>query len=696
MAKVTLGGDRLGSGKKMEITLPGFERSTHDQGFVFTTDTTFGVLVPAMCNIGTRGDVFYINDITSLVRTLPTNSPVFGSVKMQVDVFAAPLRLYIGALHNNATGIGLKMEQIKLPVEKHITTVYQKDLELANPNIASVAPTSFSHYIGQKGSKTGTNYANNSYNTQALFKLMYWDVYKNYYANKQEEEGVVIKGVQVDAAIPWTEMDVVDNDDNIVKLFPSNNKISEADSDVSMAFIWEEYPIAISFPEPVPWTTVAKLTLKTKAGDYTPMQDLDKGTPRWQLISKDPNNPNIAAGWEIRKTSISTVTAPASKYVIDSTIENVVEFQGEKQKQEVVMQRFPLKNIDKMREKILAAPIGTPLIVNEDKTDQGVPYNVETVTTLDSDGYIRETRSQSLCGLAVKTHLSDIFNNWLQTDWIDGENGIAQLTAIDTSSGNFTINEFILDYKLFRMMNKIAVSDGSYDAWQTAVYGEEGRVITESPIYCGGYSTEVAFDEVVSNSASNANGYEPLGSLAGRGSQQNATRKGGRDIKIKCDEATLIMVLVSFTPRTTYCQNEAWWNDLESMDDLHKPDLDGIAFQNLPAGWFTAWADTVNGDGTVTRKSIGKQPSWTEYTTAVNETHGSFVTGGELQHMVFNRSYQADDGTTSLVNATSYIDPTEFNIVFADQQLTALPFWVQIGMDVSSRRKMAANQMPLL
>ena len=44
-------------------------------------------------------------------------------------------------------------------------------------------------------------------------------------------------------------------------------------------------------------------------------------------------------------------------------------------------------------------------------------------------------------GLCLKTYQSDIFNNWIQTDWIDGENGINEITAIDTSGGEFKRSE---------------------------------------------------------------------------------------------------------------------------------------------------------------------------------------------------------------------------------------------------------------
>ena len=35
----------------------------------------------------------------------------------------------------------------------------------------------------------------------------------------------------------------------------------------------------------------------------------------------------------------------------------------------------------------------------------------------------------NLNGLCVKTYQSDIFNNWINTEWLDGENGINAITA---------------------------------------------------------------------------------------------------------------------------------------------------------------------------------------------------------------------------------------------------------------------------
>jgi hypothetical protein len=185
-----LGGERLGSGNKMNVTLHGFNRSSHNIGQLFKTDQAIGTLVPYFCDIGLNGTTYDI-DLTTKIRTLPTNGPIFGRLKHQIDVFHAPIRLYIRVLHNNALGIGMKMQNVKLPVMK--LRANQPDMTKDDLNSQQISQDSLIAYTGIRGlgrSKTGaTSFARTF---PAMFILMYWDTYKNYYANKQEEIGYVI------------------------------------------------------------------------------------------------------------------------------------------------------------------------------------------------------------------------------------------------------------------------------------------------------------------------------------------------------------------------------------------------------------------------------------------------------------------------------------------------------------------------
>ena len=88
--------------------------------------------------------------------------------------------------------------------------------------------------------------------------------------------------------------------------------------------------------------------------------------------------------------------------------------------------------------------------------------------------------------MLLKTYNSDIFNNWLSSDFINGINGISAVTAVDTSQGSFTIDTLNLSKKVYDMLNRIAVSGGSYDDWLESVYDYEVFGKTETPVYVGG------------------------------------------------------------------------------------------------------------------------------------------------------------------------------------------------------------------
>ena len=244
-------------------------------------------------------------------------------------------------------------------------------------------------------------------------------------------------------------------------------------------------------------------------------------------------------------------------------------------------------------------------------------------------------------GLAIKTYQSDLLNNWIQTDWIDGSDGIEAITSVDTSSGEFTITSLILARKVYDMLNRVAVSGGSYDDWTEAVYDHVPMRKAETPMYMGGLIKELIFQELISNAAATTDSTQPLGTLAGKGAM-SSKHKGGK-VVIKVDEPSYIIGIVSLTPRIDYSQGNKWDIHLKTMDDLHKPALDEIGFQELITEQFAWWDSTLNSaTGAVTTKSLGKQPAWLNYMTAVNKVFGHFAEKNNSMFMVLNRRYEKD------------------------------------------------------
>ena len=85
--KQTIGGERLGSGGKMTVDLKTYNRSTHDLGYLWRSSMAPGTLVPFMSEIALPGDTFDI-DLDLDAKTHPTIGPLFGSYKVQADVFS--------------------------------------------------------------------------------------------------------------------------------------------------------------------------------------------------------------------------------------------------------------------------------------------------------------------------------------------------------------------------------------------------------------------------------------------------------------------------------------------------------------------------------------------------------------------------------------------------------------------------------
>lgn len=635
----TLGGERLGAGKKMKVALHNYERSTHDKGYLWRSTMAAGTLVPFMKELGLPGDTFNIN-LRADVKTLPTVGPLFGSFKLQLDVFMCPLRLYNAQLHMNKLGVGNDMSKVKFPI---IDIYANKLTDLTNIEIENrqINQSSLIAYLGVRGlghDSSSATHVNRRINAMPL--LMYWDIYKNYYANKQEEKGAYLYR---------------DNGNDISKIVIDGN-VPSAD------YLMSD-------------TTYLSL-------EYNDYVDIDNTTMKFLT---DTTVYKVDEVFKVVKKSsyFNSIYCeqPFEKFV-GLTID-ISEFRVTTSNKKTVVNTFPLSNIDSMRENVLKQAATSELVINNNSS---IPYSScvgNANTTFINHSFYAQN------GLGLKTYQSDLFNNWIKTEWIDGPTGINAISSVDTSSGSFTIDTLNLSKKVYDMLNRIAVSGGSYEDWLHAVYSHEPNRRTESPVYMGGMSSEVVFQEVISQTATED---QPLATLAGRGSLAN--KKGG-SIYIKCDEPSYIIGIVSLTPRIDYSQGNDWDIHLATMNDLHKPALDQIGFQDLITDQMAYW-ELHGSSTTLTRYSAGKQPAWINYMTSVNKCYGNFANPRDQMFMTLNRRYEANETTFRIKDLTTYIDPQKFNYIFADTERDAQNFWVQLGCDITARRKMSAKTIPNL
>jgi hypothetical protein len=661
--KKTLGGDRLGAGKKMKVELHNYERSTHDLGYIWRSTMAPGTLVPFMSEVALPGDTFDI-ELDANVLTHPTIGALFGSFKCQLDVFQCPIRLYQGKLHNNKLGIGMNMSEIKLPLV-NITAPNIDENDNLPIELQQISSSSLFAYLGYRGvGATTSDKKTISDQFNAIPYLAYWDIYKNYYANKQEEIGAVIHASGETTAEIHSCVVVTRYGDDVV---------SSEEPWMGGLNLWDITQGSIVGKD----ITAEMIRVRDTDGKTFTLPELFSGISEDEFDAPPTNR--VISFWDA--TGISTKNEVRT-WTEQSKATNVIP----------KVNLFELNNIDDMREQILQASRATaPFIISK---TSAAPYGLPLETFIDPETQNQNTIFARFAqeGLGIKTYQSDIFNNWLSTEWIDGDGGINSITAIDTSEGSFTIDTLNLSRKVYDMLNRIAVSGGSYDDWLEAVYTHDTFRKCESPMYMGGLSKEVVFQEVTSNAATEN---EPLGSLAGKG-RMSDKHKGGK-VVIKIDEPSYIIGIISLTPRIDYSQGNKWDMHLRTMDDLHKPALDQIGFQELTTDQMAFWdRDPSNNWGL---RSAGKQPAWINYMTNVNQCYGNFADPRSEMFMTLNRRYEyirSGGGDLRIKDLTTYIDPAKFNYAFALTEIDAQNFWVQLGVDITARRKMSAKIMPNL
>ena len=632
-----------------------------------------GTLVPFMKLLALPGDTFEI-DLDTKVLTHPTVGPLFGQFKMQLDVFTCPLRLYQAQLHNNALNIGLDMKKVKLPKFENNFQVLEGD-EAPFKKSKKAGKGSLAEYLGLKYEPIRDKV--NNVNAVAYFA--YYDVFKNFYANKQEDYFMLMGGGTAVSSGKVTTKDTV-----LYKVDDAGLYINRKNAQ------WE------NANKPVQFTMSKELwEASKKENTVTLYYEVDT-----EPVSITINAINSYVETETESNGVVTVTCRNRTILVFSEKELTVGVHTATGKEWTSSQgvwvpaytsSYKLEEIDNLREYILKQG-KKEVLIKANSTEEWLGTSfikdvlVGTAKPGESEPKVKMPIIQmEMGGLCLKTLQSDIFNNWVNKEWVDGDNGIKAITDVAITDGKLNLDSLNIAQKVYNMLNRIAVSGGSYKDWIETVYTTDYYFRAETPVYEGGMSTIIDFEAVVSNSASTASGVEePLGSLAGRG--YNGQKKGGR-VEIKINEPCYIMGIASITPLVDYSQGNDWDNWLDTMDDLHKPQLDGIGYQDLMENKMHGLAKPS--------LAIGKQPAWLDYMTNFNKTFADFAAGEQESYMVLNRIYNVDE-TGNITNATTYINPRDYTYIFATNTETNRDFWVQIGCGVTARRVMSAAQIPLM
>lgn len=654
----TLGKNTLGDNDKMKVAMRDYDMSTHDISTVFRSSVGVGMLVPFCKILCQKGDIIDINLINKTLSQ-PTLGPLFGSFKLQHFMFFGGFRLYNSWLHNNRTGIGMKMSDIKLPMMLAKTYGTATD---AKTNISSSA---LYKYLGwSKSRRTGAN-ATTGVKKNGIPLLMYLDIFKNFFANTQENKFYMLKGAgEVKLVFAKTY-----NDENngVYIIGKDQNSVNVTKTTIITAgVILTDYT---NF-----WNSLKVKILESDGGLYT---------KRMSELTSNPKIANIV----LNKISADPYATILQFFTTKETANFIKTELGQ----------YDLKLLDQIRDVILHKKGNETLTIS--RSDVGGTNNGSEELAVFTDDLIN-SQANKLGGMLLKTYDSDIFNNWIRTDWIDGTGGITEITSIDITAndGKLTMDALNLQQKVYNMLNRIAVSGGTYRDWLETVY-TAGKYLDrpETPVFIGGMTQYIEFDEVVSKSATETEyGSQPLGDIAAIGRGGKPLNNG--HIHYQCEEPGYIMGLMAITPMVDYSQGNDFDLNLQTIDDLHKPALDGIGYQDLIQEQMVGETSTYQGGGDINQMkhlAANKTVAWIDYMTNYNRTYGDFAAGEALDFMVLNRRYDVSDKNT-IEDLTTYIDPQKYIEIFADTSIDSQNFWVQTVVQATRRGNYSAKQIPFL
>ena len=654
----TLGKNTLGDNDKMKVAMRDYDMSTHDISTIFRSSIGVGMLVPFCKILCQKGDIIDLNLINKTLSQ-PTLGPLFGSFKLQHFMFFGGFRLYNSWLHNNRTGIGMKMSDIKLPM------MLAKTFGTSTDAKTKISASALYKYLGWSNSRRKGANATQGVLKNGIPLLLYLDIFKNFFANTQEKKFYMLKGA---GNIKL----------NFAKTYNNNN-------DGIYVIGLDQKSIDI-----VPQTTITASVVLTDYKDFW-------NSIKVKVLESDGGLYDKTLGQLTKNTALPTIVL---NNISADPYATILQFFITKETLKFIkteLGQYDLKVLDQIRDVILHAKGNEAITIIG--TDFGATNNGSAeLSTFIND--IIQSQSNKLGGMLLKTYDSDIFNNWVQTDWIDGAGGITELTSIDITAndGKLTMDALNLQQKVYNMLNRIAVSGGTYRDWLETVY-TAGKYLDrpETPVFIGGMTQYIEFDEVISKSATETTyGSQPLGDIAAIGRGGKPLNNG--HVHYQCEEPGYIMGLMAITPMVDYSQGNDFDLNLQTIDDLHKPALDGIGYQDLIQEQMVGNTSVYNGGATINKikhLAANKTVAWIDYMTNYNRTFGDFAAGEALDFMVLNRRYEVSNDNT-IKDLTTYIDPQKYIEIFADTSIDSQNFWVQTVVQATRRGNYSAKQIPFL
>lgn len=325
------------------------------------------------------------------------------------------------------------------------------------------------------------------------------------------------------------------------------------------------------------------------------------------------------------------------------------------------------------------------------------------------------------CGLFLRTYRMDLLRGLMNSDVLQA---VAKVTV---SNGQFSMPSVYLANKDQQLMNRLSVSGGRFPDWITTRWNVDSGIQIDRPLWLGSHSMWLNTIDVVATAAgeSGEDSNNPNTELGQQGGYQVGKMTVGRGkgrqrpITLKAKQYGTLMCIFSIVPDVVYSQGFEMQMLKTKFADIYDPAYKQLGFQSVtkkevdvfPSGFPSHTVDEpvyISLADSNLNKKIGERVAWSEYMSSLNRAHGDFAYGQPLDYWVNNRIYASRESTPISgegsqnpimkrlydFDSTTYVYPTLWNHQFAQKDITAMNYMVDVYFAIDANRPIGKRVMP--
>lgn len=290
-------------------------------------------------------------------------------------------------------------------------------------------------------------------------------------------------------------------------------------------------------------------------------------------------------------------------------------------------------------------------------------------------------------GLLRRTLANDFFTSFVSNDNVELMKSRAN---VQINNNMLNVEQISLANRNWRIATRSLLWGTDWKDYNKVHYGVNLVIPYGKPQFLGALSSDITFNDVISQAQTSADQNNPISSNQNLGSRAGIAYGGlknhqGHFVEFNTKDEGYVMLLASLVPEVDYYQGVDPMYFKTNLQHSWMVELNSVGMQDFHRAWMTVlpFADSYNGSDTQYpfdswNVAEHKVPIWFEYMAKYNQLHGLFTGENQLRYWVFARPFTnlnslfpnvfmpVDEPPSVEPFTSTYGMPEMFNYVFAN------------------------------